>query len=94
MERKYLMKCGHIANAELHKDNGFIPACIICDCYEIDKECKNNEGLEGRTAICTGHNNLSGCGDGTTNSRWSLPFFKYCPNKPNDEYYCGCWGWN
>ena len=23
-----------------------------------------------------------------------LPFFRSCPDKPHDEHYCGCHGWD
>ena len=42
---------------------------------------------EGREAKC-GY-----CGKKTA-SKLELPFFKACPDKPYDEYYCGCWGWD
>ena len=93
----YLMKCGHVANAHRVLDDGTkIPACVICsgnpDSEIIDRECKGTDGLEGRKAICTGHK-----GDrrnSIIDSKWELPFFKYCPDKEYDEYYCGCWGWD
>lgn len=27
-------------------------------------------------------------------SSLNLPFFKHQPDKPEDEYYCGCMGWD
>jgi len=27
-------------------------------------------------------------------SSTSLPFFSHQPDKPEDSYYCGCWGWD
>lgn len=79
----YRMKCGHIANAT---SNGK-PVCAICSCFEVERECKENEGLEGRIAKCTSCNN-------TTPSNWGLPFFKYKPDEERDAYYCGCYGWD
>ncbi|MCQ2270956.1 MAG: hypothetical protein MJZ52_07005 [Bacteroidales bacterium] len=86
--RKYLMKCGHVANATTNTGK---PCCVICapdvNSMAIEKECEGTDGLEGRIAKC------SYCSKETT-SRWSLPFFNYRPTKNNDEYYCGCGGWD
>lgn len=84
----YLMKCGHVANAE---SNGK-PCCIICvgitsDAFVIDRPVTGRDGLEGRKAKCTD----CGC---ITDSSWNLPFFKYCPDSEYDRYYCGCYGWD
>lgn len=46
---KYLMKCGHVANANTINGN---PACAICNCQQVDREVIDTEGLEGRFAIC------------------------------------------
>jgi len=90
---KYIMKCGHADNSKLELSDGTkIPTCAICGCVNIEKEITNpTEGLEGRKAICTQH---QGSGDGATQSRWDLPFFKYRPEYVTDEYYCGCFGWD
>jgi hypothetical protein len=85
----YLMACGHTSNA--HDENGD-PVCIMClgthnGARVPVKECNGNEGLKGRRAKCA-------YGDSITDSRWSLPFFQYRPDKEYDEYYCGCMGWN
>lgn len=88
---KYLMECGHVANAF---DADGKPICIICygtrDGYdkvvnEID--CNNDYVLKGRHARCLYCNR-------TVDSSWKLPFFEYFPNKICDEYYCGCGGWD
>lgn len=80
----YLMKCGHASNATSEGK----PACAICGCIDIIKECKGIEGLEGRKAKC------SQCGKSIVNSKWELPFFKHRPDREYDTYYCGCWGWD
>lgn len=84
----YLMKCGHVANASCDDK----PCCVICapdtKAHEIDRECKGTDGLEGRIATC-----VYGCGSQTP-SNWELPFFKYRQSMKNDEYYCGCMGWD
>lgn len=80
--KHYLMKCGHIANAKVAATGD--PVCIICDCLEVDKEI---DEIEDREARCTE------CGR-RTKSKVDLPFFKYCPDKEYDDYYCGCYGWD
>ena len=83
-----LMKCGHVANSYLCTDDGeYKPACAICTCTEVEKDVEDSYGLEGRTAKCCYCNK-------PTESSWKLPFFEYKPDKPNDRYYCGCYGWD
>lgn len=101
-EKKPMMKCGHAANAVLTSRGGKqfdppLPACVICDCYEVDEEAPS---LEGREARCTS------CGGAHKPSSPDLPFFEYLgPGskhwsikktgpKAFDGYYCGCRGWN
>ena len=91
MESRPVMKCGHTANAttgESHKAGSRIPCCCICSCYEVADVLPD---LTGRKARCSGGHIGEG---GIENSDTTLAFFKYCPDKPYDEYYCGCWGWN
>jgi hypothetical protein len=84
----YLMKCGHISNAT---DGDGKPVCVICygtpEAEEVISECEGHVGLYGRKARCI-------YGDTITDSKWELPFFKYCPDKEYDEYYCSCMGWD
>ena len=88
----YLMKCGHAANAErIGKDGTRTPSCVICNCADVERECKGTDGLEGRQAICTGH---KGGKPTPIQSKWELPFFEYRPSQQYDAYYCGCWGWD
>lgn len=88
----YLLKCGHVSNAERINDNGTkTPWCVICNCGEIVKTVEDNEGLKDRKAKCSHHK--FGCDGGITDSKWNLPFFEYKPTELYDSYYCGCWGW-
>ena len=88
MEKKYLMKCGHLANAL----NMGKPLCLFCEpkkaAFQVDREIVNEfEGLEGRFAVCRWCNKR-------VKSRWSLPYFEPCPKEAVDSYYCGCGGWD
>jgi hypothetical protein len=81
---KPMMKCGHAANATTKGK----PCCAICTGIrsgwnEIDEHAPS---LDGRMAKCT-------CGK-TVPSSMSLAFFENCPDKPNDRFYCGCYGWD
>ena len=90
METRHLMKCGHVAQAKDQHDH---PCCAICAgitpaAFEVERELTHpTDGLEGRKAECPY------CGR-TTDSRWTLPFFEYRPDKETDSYYCGCFGWD
>lgn len=81
MNKKMLMKCGHVSNAVTHDGKH---VCVICNCKEVSK---NDIILKERKARCCM------CGR-ITESKETLPFFKYTPNKEFDEYYCGCGGWD
>lgn len=86
--KKYLMKCGHVNNAEQIMEGGVrIPACAICSCTEIEREVQGTDGLEGRQMQCTYCGRKEG-------SRWNAPFFEYKPESPFDRFYDGCWGWD
>lgn len=91
---KYLMKCGHVSNSTTFDGK---PACAICigtnpNALIIDHEVKNDEGLEGRFAICIDSKN--GSEKSIRPSKWTLPFFEYRPNEKYDYYYDGSWGWD
>lgn len=86
---KYLMKCGHVANAI---DADGKPICAICAPDEkgmtIERIVEGETGgLEGRKARCPWCGKLK-------ESKWTLPFFEYLPQKENDSFYCGCGGWD
>lgn len=79
--QKFLMKCGHTANAETPDGK---PCCVICDCFEIADE---QPILRNRKAKC------AWCGK-IVKSNFSLPFFQFKPAEEYDEYYDGCGGWD
>lgn len=79
--KKFIMKCGHIANAETPDGK---PACAICGCFDIADE---QPILRNRKARC------SYCGK-EVDSNFNLPFFEFKPAEEYDSYYCGCGGWN
>lgn len=78
-EKPQMMKCGCVAQGTCKGK----PVCVIHDCFEIAPE----PILEGRTSVCTD------C-DNEQPSNLSLPFFVHQPDKPKDNHYCGCKGWN
>ena len=103
-----LLKCGCAAQSFCSQRGGVkydppIPACIIHDCFELADSAPN---LAGRIALCT----YKGCRDNRRKSTHygeygkdgrscapsspDLPFFQHHPDKPNDEFYCGCFGWD
>lgn len=85
---RYLMTCGHVANATDEAGN---PACAICTCFEVKREVDTASnpaaGLEGRVCECPD------CG-ARKPSAWNLPFFQYRPNRECDGFYDGCCGWD
>jgi len=92
------MKCGHTANAEKILDDGTrMSACAICRCFEVAETIPD---LTGRKARCGyfgktfRHRGREVTCSGEVDSKLSLAFFEHKPNSKNDEYYCGCWGWN
>lgn len=84
-----LMKCGCRANSTCSSNGDMkfdppIPSCCIHDCIEV---AYTQPDLKGRKAIC--------CYCKTeVDSKLSLPFFEYKPDKDRDAYYCGCRGWD
>ena len=85
-EKPEMMACGHAANAkQVLSDGQRIPVCAICGCSTVAKE---EPDLTGRKASCCyGHHAI-------VDSSLMLAFFSYRPDKTEDEYYCGCYGWN
>lgn len=81
MCEKVLMTCGHIANGTTLNGK---PYCIICNCNKVAEQKPN---LTGRFAKCVTCSNI-------TESNYNLPFFEYKPDSEEDEYYCGCLGWD
>ena len=86
-----LMKCGHRSQA----DSNGKPVCLICigltENATIVDDTITDETLKGRKARCSyyGHKCNS-----EVDSSLSLPFFSHRPDKENDSYYCGCYGWD
>lgn len=100
-----MMKCGHSANAAQIKNGKQIPYCLVCDCAE---PLPSLPDLTGRKARCFYYNCEVGrhnetyypklmrgnlCGS-EVNSDAGLPFFAHKPDKPYDEFYCGCHSWD
>ena len=84
---KVIMRCGHSANStkQIAVDDE-IPYCVICDCDEVymDIESFASQGRKAKCFYC----------DKIEDSRPTLAFYKLRPDKPYDEYYCGCEGWD
>lgn len=84
MTKPLMMKCGHSANAErILAEDKRIPACVICDCYEI-VDSPNLDGRESKCPYCKFR----------TASNERLAFFKHQPEAEFDSHYCGCRGWD
>lgn len=79
------MKCGHAANATNSQGK---PSCVICvGIHPGAEEIDDTPDLNHRQAQC------AYCRK-TVASSTDLAFFNYLPNKPFDDYYCGCKGWD
>lgn len=95
-----MMKCGHAANAvHVLSDGSKVPSCAICvgivpGADEVDENPPNFEGRMAKCSYRTGQDNKSHAPDKTVPSSSNLAFFSHHPEKPFDEYYCGCWGWD
>lgn len=103
-----MMKCGHAANSIGSRgDLRYVPACAICDCFEVDA---TPPSLEGRTARCFYYGNpalklrdMGGCDTRADHqspcfcekpSDLHLWFFEMRPDKDHDTFYCGCHGYD
>jgi hypothetical protein len=96
-----MMKCGHTAQGTRESDGH--PVCIIClmsggpeDPATIIED--NLPDLSNRRMQCSytrGQNGLP-CPTRTEPipSRVDAAFFSHRPDRPLDEFYCGCWGWD
>jgi hypothetical protein len=82
-----LMKCGHSANSTDTKGN---PVCVICIgiVAGADEIVKEPPSLEGRFARCSYGDHAK------VPSSYDLAFFEYRPEREEDTYYCGCYGWD
>lgn len=96
------MACGHSAQGI---DGNGDPVCVICFPDPKSRQVAEGPDLAGRMARCsysrgTGEHAVGLPGRGwravpqPVPSSTSLPFFKHQPDKAEDSYYCGCWGWD
>lgn len=82
-----LMKCGHAASGIEMKTGK--PCCVSCSGLTPDAHIEAAApDLTGRFAHCAygPHARVPSSTD--------LAFFEYKPDKPEDIYYCGCYGWD
>jgi hypothetical protein len=81
-----MMKCGHVAQGT--KGDTGKPVCVICIGIDPGAEIidENPPDLTGRMAKCRS------C-DYMKESKFSLAFFEYRPDREYDLFYCGCRGW-
>lgn len=101
-----MMKCGHAANAT---NSDGKPVCAICILIGLGAdEVAATPALSGRIAKCsytkchetwlrkhdTHYGEFGADGQSFAPSSTNLPFFEHKPDKPFDEYFCGCWGWD
>lgn len=107
MKKHPMMKCGHAANGFINKTEN--PVCVICYGIHPGATVVNESthDLTGRKARCTYYDSrpvgrkteCDTCRKGQPcyceePSSFDLAFFAVHPDKPYDEYYCGCRGWN
>lgn len=95
-----MMKCGCSSNGAVLTSVGVekidpLPICITHQCTE---PMESEPDLTGRKARCSyfGKRSIrSGkkC-ESEVDSSTKLAFFKHCPQKDHDEFYCGCFGWD
>ena len=85
-----------------------IPACIIHECYEVVEapdlsgrtaKCSYYGRLKPRHRYANDECNYGcqgniSCKCGTVPSSMGLAFFSHHPDKPQDKFYCGCFGWD
>jgi hypothetical protein len=101
---KPMMKCGHAAQGVL--SNG-APVCVICsspdattvdDTYTPDPErLMRCSYANGPSKVETHNGGGQYAGKSFPSTRPSNPqgaFFKAQPDKAEDQFYCGCWGWD
>ena len=88
-----LMKCGCVAQGTMKNDKGEdVPVCVTHyglaeGADQVEEEDKLPD-LTDRKAYCSYGKH------GETPSKFSLPFFRHCPQSDHDEYYCGCYSWD
>ena len=103
-----IMKCGHAANSmgkPAHYTGDPIPACVICECFEVAEIQPDFTGRKARCSYYGKSTRKNECGVCSKNEdricrceRDSDPkrlaFFGRRPDKEFDEFYCGCQSWN
>lgn len=83
---KAMMACGHVANATNSKTGEL--CCAICvGIHEGAETVVPGPDLTGRMAKCVYCKS-------TVPSSLKLAFFESHPDRPQDRYYCGCYGWD
>jgi|HubBroStandDraft_6_1064221.scaffolds.fasta_scaffold122747_6 hypothetical protein len=80
-----LMECGCTALGTVK--NPGEDEVVGCGLHGCTEAASREPGLVGRKARCS-------YGGNEVPSSLKLPFFKFCPDRPYDEYYCGCYGWD
>ena len=86
-----------------------IEGCLIHDCFEPMENIPNLDGRTARCTYfgktkprkryandeCNyGCHGKPTCNCGEQPSDFNLAFFKYKPKSIQDEFYCGCFGWD
>ena len=104
-----MMDCGHAANAVMADGKPCCAICTAIGNDPLrGTRPKEAPGLAGRTAYCTyrgcrstwerrrdtHYGEFGADGRSFAPSSTDLPFFRHTPDKPSDEYFCGCWGWD
>jgi hypothetical protein len=81
-----MMKCGHSAQGKNSKGD---PVCVICFgiVSAAEQVNENPPSFEGRMAKCISCRSRQ-------ESSSSLAFFRHWRDRDEDEFYCGCHGWD
>ena len=66
---------------------GRIAKCVYFGKPKPNRRHANDECNYG----CRGNKD---CGCGSVESDLKLAFFRYCPDQSQDEFFCGCHGWD
>ena len=100
---------GYLTSQDGIKLETSLPGCLIHDCYEPADEIPDLTGRTARCTYfgrskpnrryandecnygCKGNNT---CKCGNIPSDYGLAFFQYKPDAEQDEFYCGCFGWD
>ena len=105
MTDRPMMTCGHTAQGHTlpNDDTAPAPVCVICSCTEVDAAYTGpapERMMRCSYAKRSGDTHTGG-GQYAGKSFPSLipsnpqgAFFSSKPDAAEDEFYCGCWGWN